>query len=111
MTIINIIWLCEKVVKVHISITHLIHDFALTFLHVFAIGFHNGLEEAQVLHVTAVGLNAVHEVMHHTVADLIAQVVVVPEDVAHGFCLKKLRETKRESNEIPSESSYTIIHY
>lgn len=81
---------------VHLSgPSHLVHDFALTFLHVFAIGFHNGLEEAQVLHVTAVGLDAMHEVMHHAVADLIAQVVVVPEDVAHGFCLQKLRKAKR----------------
>lgn len=74
------------------SPSHLIHDFALTFLHVFAIRFDDGLEEAQVLHVTAVGLNAVHEVMHHAVADLIAQVVVVPEDVAHCLGLQKLSE-------------------
>lgn len=75
----------------------------MTFLHVFAIGFDDGLEEAQVLHVTAVGLNAVHVVMHHTVADLVAQVVVVPEDEAHGLCLQKLSEAKTESNKILSE--------
>lgn len=53
--------------------------------------------------MTAVGLNAVHEVMHHTVTDLVAQVVVVPEDEAHGLCLQKLIEAKTESNKILSE--------
>lgn len=80
----------------------------MTFLHIFAIGFDNGLEEAQVLHVTAVGLNAVHEVMHHTVADLVAQVVVVPKDVAHGLCLQKLIKAKTDSNKILSEFPFNI---
>lgn len=70
--------------------TYLGHDHILAFLHVFAVCFHDGLQEPQVLHVAAVCLDAVHEVLDHPLADLVAQVVVVHEDVPHGFRLEEL---------------------
>lgn len=38
----------------------------------------------------SVGFNAVDEVMDHAVADLIAKLVVVHEDVAHRLCFQQL---------------------
>lgn len=82
---------------------HLGHHFVLTLLHIFAIGLHYGLQKTQVRNAAAVCLYAVYEVMHHTVADLITQVVVVLEDVAHGLRLQKLCE--RVKNSIMTNSS------
>lgn len=74
----------------HRQKTYLGHDHILALLHVFAVCFHDGLQEPQVLHVAAVGLYAVHKVLHDPLADLVAQVVVVHEDVPHGFRLEEL---------------------
>lgn len=70
--------------------TYLGHDHVLAFLHVFAVCFDDGLQEPQVLHVAAVRLDAVHEVLDDPLADLVAQVVVVHEDVPHGLRLEEL---------------------
>ena len=40
--------------------------------------------------MAAVCLNAVHEVLDNPLADFIAQMVIVHEDVPHGFCFKEL---------------------
>lgn len=76
---------------------HLGHHFILTLLYIFAISLHYGLQEAQVRDAAAVRLYAVYEVMHHTVTDLITQVVVVLEDVTHGLRLQKLFKKGRKS--------------
>lgn len=73
-----------------VLIHHLGHHFVLALLHIFAIGLHYGLQETQVRNTAAMCLYAVYKVMHHAVADLITQVIVVLEDVAHGLCLQKL---------------------
>lgn len=70
--------------------TYLCHYHVLAFLHIFAICLHNGLQEPQVLHMAAMCLDAVHKVLHNPLADFIAQMVIVHEDVPHGFCFKEL---------------------
>lgn len=70
--------------------TYLGHHHVLAFLHVFAVCFHDRLQEPQVLYMAAVGLDAVHKVLDHPLADLVAQVIIVHEDVPHGFCLEEL---------------------
>lgn len=67
--------------------TYLRHDHILAFLHIFTICFDNRLQKPQVLHVAAVCLDAVHKMLHDSLANLIAQMVIVQEDVPHGFCL------------------------
>lgn len=78
--------------------TYLCHDHVLALLDVFAVCFHNGLQKPQILHVAAVCLNAVHKVLHRPLADLIAQVVVVCEDVPHGFGFKELIQKQTDQN-------------
>lgn len=71
------------------------------------------MEEAQVLHVTAVNLHAVHEMVHNTVADLVAEAEVVSEDVAHGLCFEKLNEAKIASsntNFILTPLIHSVMH-
>ena len=70
--------------------TYLGHYHILAFLHVFTIGFDNCLQKPQVLHVAAVCLNAVHEVLDNSLTNFIAQMVIVHEDVPHSFCFKEL---------------------
>lgn len=70
--------------------TYLCHYHILAFLHIFAICFYNRLQKPQVLHVAAVRLDAVDEVLHNSLANFIAQMVIVHEDVPHGFCFKEL---------------------
>ena len=69
---------------------HLCHDFVLAFLNVLSISLHNGFQEFEVLNVSPVCFNAVDKVMDHTVADLIAKLEVVHEDVAHRLCFQQL---------------------
>lgn len=70
--------------------TYLCHYHILAFLHIFAICFYDRLQKPQVLHVAAMCLNAVHKVLYYPLADLIAEMVIVHEDVPHGFCFKEL---------------------
>lgn len=70
--------------------SHLRHDFVLTLLHVLPIGFDNGRQELEVLDVAAVRLDAVHKVVDHAVADVVAKLVVVHEDVTHGLGFQQL---------------------
>lgn len=74
--------------------SHLCHDLVLTFLHILPISFHNGLQELEILDVSSVCFNAVDEMMDHAVADLIAQQVVVHEDVTHRLSFKQLVKTR-----------------
>lgn len=70
--------------------TYLGHHHILAFLHIFAICFHDCLQEPQVLHMAAMRLDTVHEVLDDPLADLIAQMIIVHEDVPHGFCFQEL---------------------
>lgn len=76
---------------------HLCHYHVLALLHVFSICLHDGLQEPQVLHVPAVGLNAVHKVLHHPLADLVAQEVIIHEDVPHGLSFQELNRSETAS--------------
>lgn len=79
------------------GLAYLRHDHILAFLHIFAICLHNGLQKAQVFHMAAVRLYAVHKMLHHPLADFVAQMVVAREDVPHGLRLKELIEKQRKS--------------
>lgn len=70
--------------------SHLRHDLVLTFLHVLPISFYDGCQEFEVLNMSAVCFNAVDKMMDHTVADIIAQLVVVHEDVTHRLGFQQL---------------------
>lgn len=72
------------------AFAYLCHYHVLAFFHVLAICFHDGLQESQVLHVPAVGLDAVHKVLHHPLTDLVAQRVIIHEDVPHGLSFQEL---------------------
>lgn len=75
--------------------TYLCHYHILAFLHIFTICFHNCLQKPQVLHVAAMCLNAVHKVLYNSLANFVAQMVIVHEDVPHGFCFKELNTEER----------------
>lgn len=77
--------------------SHLCHDFVLTFLHILPISFHNGLQELEVLYVSSMRFNAVDKMMDHTLADLIAQLVVVHKDVTHCLSFQQLVRNKSVS--------------
>ena len=66
------------------------HDDVLTLLDELVLGLDDGLEELEVLDVSAVGLDAVDKVLHHALVDLAAQLEVVHEDVLHGDRLQDL---------------------
>lgn len=71
--------------------SHLSHDFVLTFLHIPPITFHNSLQEPEALNVLSLRCDAVDEVLDHTVTDLVAQLIVVHEDVTHRLhCVQEL---------------------
>lgn len=76
---------------------YLCHYHVLALLHIFAICLHDGLQESQVLHMPAVGLNAVYKVLHHPLADLVAQQVIIHEDVPHGLSFQELNRSKTAS--------------
>lgn len=76
--------------------SHLRHDFVLTLLHVLPIGFDDGRQELEVLDVAAMRLNAVHKVVNHAVADVVAKLVVVHEDVTHGLSFQQLEGATKE---------------
>ena len=50
-----------------------------------------GLEKSEVLHVSAVGLDAVDEVLDDLLVHLVAQRLVALEDAAHRLCLQQLK--------------------
>lgn len=81
--------ICVRLLKCKLR-TYLCHYHILAFLHIFPICFYNRLQKPQVLHVAAVRLDAVHKVLHDPLADLIAEMVVVHEDVPHGLCFQEL---------------------
>ena len=78
----------------HCSYIHLGHDDVLALLDELVLGFDDGLQELEVVDVSAVGLDAVHKVLHHPLVDLAAQLEVVHEDVLHGHGLQNLRDRK-----------------
>lgn len=71
---------------------HLSHDHVLALLDEFAFGLDDRLQELDVLHVAAVRLDAVDEVLHDPLVDLAAQLEVVHEDVLHRHGLQDLAE-------------------
>ena len=77
--------------------THLSHDDVLTLLDELVLGLHYGLQELQILDVTAVTLGAVDKVLNHALVDLTAQLEVIHEDVLHGHCLQNLTELEEET--------------
>ena len=89
--------------------TYLGHYHILALLHIFAICLDNRLQKPQVLHVAAVCLNAVHKVLDNPLADFIAQMVVVHEDVPHGFCFKELHTEERALVTLTRSIFYPII--
>lgn len=95
--------------------TYLGHDHILAFLHVFAVCFHDGLQEPQVFHMAAMRLDAVHEVLDDPLADLVAQMVIVHEDVPHSFRLEELSKegiltTVMRSPFYPAEFRFPDCH-
>lgn len=77
-------------VQERLRLSHLRHNFVLTFLHVLPVGFDDGRQESEVLDVTAVRFDAMDKVMDHAVADVIAKLEVVHEDVTHGLGFQQL---------------------
>ena len=69
---------------------------ALPVVGVFALD--DGLQEAQILDVAAMRLDAVDKVLHHPLRDLVTQLNVVLEDGARRLGLQQLQKKKRESN-------------
>lgn len=69
---------------------HLSHDHVLALFNEFPFCLDNGLEKLYVLDIATVGLDAVDEVLDHSLVDLTAQLEVVHEDVLHGHCLQDL---------------------
>ena len=45
--------------------------------------------------MAAVSLDAVHKMLHHSLTDLVAQMVIVHEDVPHGLCFQELNGEER----------------
>lgn len=74
-------------IKIRTQRTDLSHDNVLTLLDELVLGFHNGLQELEILDVSTVSLSAVDKVLNNTLADLTAQLEVIHEDVLHGDCL------------------------
>ena len=70
---------------------YLRHDEVLTLAHVRVLRAHQRLQEAQVLDVLAVRLDAVHSVLHDLLADLVAEGHVVAEDGRDGLRLQQLQ--------------------
>ena len=77
---------------------HLLHDDILALADELSLSSDDGLEELEVLDVAAVRLDAVHEVLHHLVAQLAAQLGVVLEDGAHRLSLQQLIREKISLN-------------
>lgn len=73
---------------------HLGHDHVLALLHILALSLDDGVQEVEVLHVAAVGGQAVDKVLQDALRDLVAQLVVVAEDVLHRLGFKQLHEAK-----------------
>lgn len=44
--------------------------------------------------MTAMGLNAVYKVLHHSLTNFITQKVIICEDVPHGFSFQELNRFK-----------------
>lgn len=88
--------------------TYLCHYHILALLHVFSICFYDCLQEPQVLHVAAVCLNAVHKMLHDSLADLIAQVVIVHEDVPQSL---RFQQLGREDHALIIMMSSTFLFY
>ena len=80
--------------KIASSLSHLGHDLVLALLDILPVGLDDGLEELEVLDVSAMSLDAVNKMVDHTVTDIVAQIEVVHEDVAHGLSLQELEREK-----------------
>lgn len=65
--------------------SHLRHHHVLTLANVRVFRLDDSLEESEVLHVPAVGLDASNEMLHDTFGDFTAQSSVVVEQ--HAQCL------------------------
>lgn len=91
---------------------HLLHDHVLTPADELVLGLDDGLEELEVLHVAAVRLYAVDEVLDHLLVHLVAQIRVVLEDAAHCLRLSDLNNTVHmvnASGEVgPNQNKFSI---
>lgn len=70
--------------------TYLSHHHVLTFADVSVFGLDDCLQELDVLHVAAVGLNASHDVLHDSLGDFVAQRSVVVEQHAQRLNFQQL---------------------
>src|SRR5699024_121124 len=71
------------------------HDKVLTLSHYLAFGFDDRSQKLQILHVSAMCLDAVDKVLHHSLADIAAQADVVAVDGTHRFRLEQLSRNRR----------------
>lgn len=56
--------------------------------------------------MTAMGLNAVYKVLHHSFTDFITQKVIIHEDVPHGFSFQELNILKSKQ---PYKKSRVVL--
>lgn len=70
--------------------SYLLHDHVLAASYEVSLRLNDGLQEFEVLHVSALRLDALHEVLDHTLSHLAAQHVVVLKDRADRPCLQQL---------------------
>ena len=87
------------------------HDDVLALLDELVLRLDDGLQELEVLHVAAVRLDAVDEVLHHALVDLAAQLEVVHEDVLHGDRLQDLGEHRYLGIQKTLESKVTYSSF
>lgn len=67
--------------------TDLSHDNVLTLLDELVLCLDDGLQEFEVVDAASMCLNAVDEMLHHTIINLTAKLEVIHEDVLHGHSL------------------------
>ena len=72
-------------------LAYLCHNQVLTLAVVLALRLDDRLQEAEVVHLTSVRLDARDEVADHLLRHLVTQLHVVEEDGAHRLRLQKLQ--------------------
>lgn len=88
--------------------SHLSHYHILAFLDEFPLCLDDGLQELDVLHVPAVRLDAVDEVLHHALVDLAAELEVVHENVLHCHCFQDLEGGEEREQKVRKSTSHHI---
>lgn len=78
--------------------TNLRHDNVLAFLDEFVLGFHDGLQELEIVHAAPVSLDTVYKMLYHSLVNLTTQLEVIHEDVLHGYRLQNLKNTNKKEN-------------